>query len=142
MEVLRYFTLTVDPEQHKIWLDPTAGAKTATFGPTASGFTVRIDASHTVSIREDLFKRDIAGEAGLRPGDEILSIDDRPASEFSYYEARDHFRRAGQQLKLRCRRDGREFEVQYEMRFPYQYPPQWPPEKEEFDPNAVPSDEN
>jgi hypothetical protein len=142
MGILRYFTLTVDPQQGLIALQPNAHAGAASFAPDATGFRFRIDASHRMWINNDFFRREVAGEAGLQPGDEVLSIDDRPASQFNFYEARDHFRRAGKQLKLRCRRDGKEFEVQYEMRFPYQYPPQWPPEKEEFDPNAVPSDEN
>jgi hypothetical protein len=140
--LLKHFTLTADLQQEMLWLESNVDARHASFAPSGTGFIIRIDAEHRMWIDSRWFNQHIAGNAGLAIGDEILTIDDRPASKFSYYEARDYFRQAGKQIKLRCRRDGKEFEVQYEMRFPYQYPPQWPPEKEEFDPNAVPSDEN
>ena len=76
----------------------------------------------------------LAGRAGLKPGDEILAIDEKGVDQFRYFDVLTRFSEAGTTLKLKCRRDGKEFEIEYQMEFPYPYPPEWPPEKEEFNP--------
>jgi C-terminal processing protease CtpA/Prc len=47
-----------------------------------------------------------AAAAGVQPGDEILTIQDRPASAFSIGEAREYFEHAVGPQKLTIRRNG------------------------------------
>ena len=68
-----------------------------------------------------------ADSAGIKPGDEILEIDDKPVSDFTFYTATDRFSQVGTSLTLKCTRNGEKpFEATMTLKHRVEYPPKWP----------------
>jgi hypothetical protein len=133
MRLLRFFRMIIDPTAKVVFLDPSPEASTVKFAPNASGFGSSFNREGALIVFGEIDEK-LAGRAGLKPGDEILAIDEKGVDQFRYFDVLTRFSEAGTTLKLKCRRDGKEFEIEYQMEFPYPYPPEWPPEKEEFNP--------
>ncbi len=104
--LLKRFTITFDYSRNKAVFEPNisfdqpfefdhAGLVLGTGGADFSSLTVFMVIAGTP-----------AAAAGTQPGDEILTIQDRPASTFSVGEAREYFEHAVGPQKLSIRRNG------------------------------------
>jgi len=106
-EILKRFTVTFDYENGWMYLQPNetlaepferemSGMAVITGGPGAfDAYTV-----HRVLPGSP------AETADIRVGDELVSVDGRPASELSLPELKEHLRRPGMEVTLTLRRDG------------------------------------
>lgn len=109
---LRYlsrFLIRLDPKQERIYLAPGAAfagpERTATSGLSV----IEIAGRKTVCAVEP---GSAASVAGLRPGDVIISIEDRDAKELNLFEIGEMLTsEVGRSVSLRLRRSDGEFEV-------------------------------
>ena len=112
-EVLRRFTVVFDYARQAIYLEPNA-AFAEPFEYDMLGALLRLDGSHFV------VHRIVAGSAaegvGLEPGDAIVAIDGRPASDVSLEGARRMFRREGGSHALTVRRGEATSEVRVRLK--------------------------
>lgn len=138
MELLRHFDMTIDCPGKRLWMEALPGSDDASFAPGGTGFNFRFDPQHRLLVLENMRSGGPSELAGIKPGDEVVAIDGTSVHGWSYYAVTDRFSQAGTNLRLKCRRNGENFEVEFTLKHRVQYPPDWPPEREEFNPDAAP----
>jgi PDZ domain len=75
----RYVT-SIDYAQHAMWLSPIPGATAPPFNRSGLQLSKKSDGTFTVAF---VYAHSPAAAAGLRSGDRIVSIDGKPASDWS-----------------------------------------------------------
>lgn len=114
--VLRRFKVVFDYSRRRVHLEPaknfadpfefdTSGLGLATEGPSFTALKVARVLPGTP-----------AAEAGLRAGDEIVSVEGRPAGGTRLSDLRERLRRPGQTLQFRVRRGAAELDVELRTR--------------------------
>ena len=121
-----------------IRMETLESADHARFAVRGTDFKAVFHPSGRLFFRDDKYSNGATELSGIKPGDEIIEIDGDSVDQYTFYSVTDRFSKAGTNLHLKCRRDGKEFEVDLVLKHRYQYPPEWPPEPEEFNPDAVP----
>ena len=110
-EVLRRFTITFDYSRKRVYLQ-----KNAFFNQP---FEVDMAGWFVIAAGESLNGRKVflvmndspAAEAGVKEGDEILSVDDHAVSALSLDGLRDLFKQEGATRRVRLARDGKAFDI-------------------------------
>lgn len=103
-ELLRRFTVIFDPQRRRLLLEPNRHFNEP-YEHNMSGIGLRAEGRGGASLT---IHRIIAGspaqEAGLRAGDELESIDGRPASGFTLDALYEMFKKEGREYVFRVRR--------------------------------------
>lgn len=115
-EVLRRFTITFDYSRKRVYLQ-----KNAFF---SLPFEVDMAGWFVIAAGESLKGRKVflvmnespAAEAGVKEGDEILSVDDHAVSALSLDGLRDLFKQEGATRRVRLARDGKAFDIVIRLR--------------------------
>jgi hypothetical protein len=103
-DLLKRFTLTLDYAHQTLWLQPNALAATPEVFDR-SGLWISRAADGGIAIA-DVSSDSAAAAIGLVVGDEIVSIDGRPARSIELYALRERFKGpVGTRFKLRLRGD-------------------------------------
>ena len=103
----------------------------------ASGIDLRFAGADKIVVA-NVRQGYVADEEDILPDDEVISVNGKFPVELSMVEIENLMGRAGNELRLRLRRGGNSFEVDFVTKYPFKYPPDWPPEREEFNPDAAP----
>jgi len=133
MGLIRHLNLTVDAKSRRIWIEPGPTAQTASFAPGATGYFFRFDGDGKLMVLPNMRPGGPGELAGIQPGDEIITIDGKPAADFTIYEVTDRFSQAGTSLTLTCKRDGKLFDSKLELKHRIAYPPKWSEQKDAGD---------
>ena len=103
-EVWRRFKIIFDYARERVILEPNAHL-TEAFVTDASGLSLTGEGpDHNIATVRGVLADSPAAEAGLREGDQIGAIDDKPTSGMSLKQVRDEFKREGQECSLRIKR--------------------------------------
>jgi hypothetical protein len=111
--ILRRFTVIFDYSRRQIILEPNA-AFNDPFEFDMSGIVMVSEGASFKVYR--LLANSPASESGLREGDIILAIDERPTAELTLEEARQLFKEAGRERLLRIRRGAEQMEIRLKLR--------------------------
>ncbi|HEV8449647.1 MAG TPA: aspartyl protease family protein [Gemmatimonadaceae bacterium] len=109
--ILRRFTVFLDYQGKRMIFEPNATLHDA-FEADMSGMLLRLNDSLTTIIVETVAEGSPASEAGVRPGDEVVSVDGVPGSQKLLGELRDRLRKPGERIALVVRRGGEEKRVE------------------------------
>jgi hypothetical protein len=104
-EILRRFTVFLDYQDKRMILEPGPGIGEP-FEADMSGTNLVMNDSLTAIIVAHVAPSSPASDAGLVPGDTIVSVDDEPASPLVFRRLRMRFRREGERIVLTIRRGG------------------------------------
>jgi hypothetical protein len=108
---LRRFTVTIDYPRRSMWLEPNSSFGQP-FNADMSGLTIYWTATPADTLHVSNVAEGSPGDvAGVRAGDRLLSINERPAALLGIDEIRELLRGDGERRKLRLLRDGRELEL-------------------------------
>jgi S1-C subfamily serine protease len=114
--VLRRFTITFDYSRKQAYLQPNAALKQP-FEFDHAGFIMASYGAEFSGLKIFMVIGDTpAAAAGLRDGDEILTIDGKPASSFGLDGARAYFERETGTRTLTVRRGEQTLTVQVQLR--------------------------
>jgi PDZ domain len=106
MDVLRRFTLTLDPARKRLFLEKNA-AFPESFDYDASGLHVQPQGADLTTLEVRRVRPGSPGaEAGIRAGDVILAVDSRPIAEITPFGVRGLFRKDGKEYALSILREG------------------------------------
>lgn len=106
--ILERCTVILDYERGHIFLEPNPRFETAFFGPM-SGMRLTTGGRgnwHTFTIT-NVIAGSPADEVGVKPGDTIVSVDGKPATDFLKRNLVAMFREEGRTIRLGFSRDGR-----------------------------------
>ena len=109
--ILERFTVTIDYPGKQMIFEPQDDYKRA-FRQNWSGISFEAGGRgdwHSFRVW-DVMPDSPGGKAGIAVGDELVSIDGRPASEFTVATLRDYLMDRQGSTMLVCRREGKEFE--------------------------------
>src|SRR5262249_32950819 len=82
-EILRRFKVTLDYSQQRMWLEAN-GHLAEPFPSDMSGIEFDSSGENCRIFKvTDIAENSPASEAGIQPGDEIVAIDERPASQYT-----------------------------------------------------------
>lgn len=109
--ILRRFTLFLDYQGKRMIFEPNATLHDA-FEADMSGMLLRLNDSLTTIVVETVAQGSPASEAGVRPGDELVSADGVPGSQKLLGELRDRLRKPGERIALVVRRGGEERRIE------------------------------
>ena len=112
--LLSRFNLVFDFHRQRLYIEPNNSfalpfdyAMTGfDMGPFSAGYSV-IRRVHDLSP---------AAEAGLRAGDKILRVNDKPVREYDFFDLRSLFKQNGATVNLMIERDGEERNVSLVLR--------------------------
>lgn len=105
-EALRRFTVTLDYQSKRVLLKPNSSLREP-FETDLSGIELMTSPGDFEEIRIKKIRNGFpAADAGLREGDVIVSINDRPAADFNLDEWARMLRRDGKSYMLGIRRNG------------------------------------
>ncbi len=116
-EVLRRFKVVFDYSRKQMILEPNANFSEP-YEFDMSGMFVMTDAERfdLIQVREVL-QASPAFDAGIRPGDVIAAVDDRPAAQLGLDRVRRMFKeREGKEYLLRVRRGDRSLQFKIQLR--------------------------
>jgi C-terminal processing protease CtpA/Prc len=86
MAALGYFNLTIDYPQNQIYLEPRhETAKSAKYGYRASGLELTKDVQDRFVVL-GVIAGSPAEKAGIAAGDEIFSVDGKPAADMALFD--------------------------------------------------------
>ena len=111
--ILRRFKVILDYSRRQMILEPNA-ARNDPFEFDMSGIVMVSEGLAFKVYR--LLANSPASEIGLREGDIILAIDERPTSELTLEEARQLFKEAGRERLLQVRRGTEQLEFRLRLR--------------------------
>jgi predicted aspartyl protease len=116
-EILRRFTVVFDYPHQRMILDPNS-TSTAPYEFDMSGLFITASGEPSKEFTVySVIENSPAGQAGLRVGDIIQAIDERPASSFTLEQVRQLLRESnGQEHSVTVRRNGNDFTVQLQLR--------------------------
>lgn len=113
--LLERFKVTLDYDRRKIWLEP--GAK---YGEREgfSRFGAQLTKHGDTMVIGQMLAKSPAAEAGLREGDEVLSVDGRAVGSLDPDRLEDRFEtgKVGEKVAVVVRRDGKEKKVTVKLR--------------------------
>jgi len=69
----------------------------------------------SIVLVDDVNPKTPAAEAGVRGGDIITAIDNRPVKDFTLEQIREMFRQDGREYLLKLKRDGTEVQVKIKL---------------------------
>ncbi|MCI0349467.1 MAG: PDZ domain-containing protein [Acidobacteriales bacterium] len=105
-EILRRFTAIFDYSRKRMILEPNA-ALDEPYEHDMSGLFLLAEGKVVKTIKAHrVFANSPAAEAGLREGDVIVAIDDKPAQELTLNQLKQMFRQEGREYALSVRRNG------------------------------------
>jgi hypothetical protein len=106
-DLLKRFTVTLDYAHRTLWLQPNAlAARPEVFDRSGLWIARAPDLGIEVA---DVATQSPAAAAGLTPGDEIVSVNGKPAEGVALYDLRERFKGAvGERFVLRVRSKGAE----------------------------------
>jgi membrane-associated protease RseP (regulator of RpoE activity) len=106
-EILRRFKVTFDYPHHRMILETNAAFR-APYEFDMSGLFITSDGAAFKAFKVyNVIKDSPGAQAGIREGDVIAAIDDRPASDFTLEQIRQMFKEnEGKEHKLTVKRDG------------------------------------
>jgi predicted aspartyl protease len=114
-QIFRRFKLIVDLSHRRIIFEPNR-ALNDPFEADMSGLELVADDPDLSSyLIDDVEPNTPATEAGIKGGETIIAIDDRPASEFRLEEIRRMFQNEGEHI-LTLKRDGQTIKVNLKLR--------------------------
>ena len=113
--ILRRFTLFLDYQGKRMIFEPNASLHEP-FEADMSGMLLRLNDSLTTIVVETVAQASPASEAGIQPGDEIVSVNGVPGSQKLLGELRDRLRKPGERVVLVLRRNGEEKRVEFVTR--------------------------
>ena len=137
MQILRRFRLAINFLDKSLWCQPRVGGSPQAISPNASGIDLRFAGADKIVVA-NVRQGYVADEEDILQDDEVISVNGKFPVELSMVEIENLMGRAGNKLRLRLRRGGNSFEVDFVTKYPFKYPPNWPPEREEFNPDAAP----
>jgi membrane-associated protease RseP (regulator of RpoE activity) len=115
-EILRRFKTIFDYSRRRMILEPNAQFSEP-FEIDMSGMKLLADADdHSIVLVDDVVPNSPAAEAGVRGGDIIMAIDNRPAKEFTLEQIRQMFKQDGREYLLNLKRDGKEVRAKIKLR--------------------------
>jgi predicted aspartyl protease len=115
-QIFRRFKLIVDLSRRRIVFQPNSSL-TEPFEADMSGLELVADGDDLATyVIDDLEPGTPATEAGIKGGETLLTIDGRPASEFSLEEIRRMFMYDGREYDLTLKRDTETIHVKLKMR--------------------------
>jgi hypothetical protein len=109
--ILRRFTLFLDYQGKRMIFEPNATLHDP-FDADMSGMLLRLNDSLTTIVVETVAQGTPASDAGLFPGDEVVSVDGIPGSQKLLGELRDRLRKPGERVTLVVRRGGEEKRIE------------------------------
>lgn len=115
-DLLRRFTVILDYHAHKMKLIPNAHFKEP-YEVDMSGLELWTEANNFKKIKIKRVQANFpAARAGLREGDEIVSVNDHPASEFDIDRLVRMFKQVGKVYRLKVRRSDQVITTKLKMR--------------------------
>jgi len=102
--LLSRFNFTYDYPHHRMFLEPNHRFMDP-FDHDMSGLEMRRNGGDHLEVLR-VHPNSPADKAGIRPGDWIMRIDDRPAADYDVWELRPYLRREGSIVKLSVKHDG------------------------------------
>jgi predicted aspartyl protease len=109
--ILRRFTVFLDYQNKRMIFEPNATLHDA-FEADMSGLLLRLDDSLTTIAVATVAAGSPAAEAGIVPGDEIVSVDGVAGSQKLLGELRERLRKPGERVLLVVRRNGQERRIE------------------------------
>jgi predicted aspartyl protease len=113
--ILRRFTLFLDYQGKRMIFEPNATLHEP-FEADMSGMLLRLNDSLTTIIVETVAPATPASDAGILPGDEIVSVDGVPGGQKLLGELRDRLRKPGEKVTVVLRRKGGEKRIEFVTR--------------------------
>jgi predicted aspartyl protease len=115
-ELLRRFKVIIDYSLKRIVIEPRVDLAEP-FEASLSGAGIAAEGVDykTFKVRA-VIENSPASEAGLRAGDIITKIDNKPASEFTFEQLRKMFRQEGREYLLEIKRDDKTQQVKLKLR--------------------------
>jgi len=115
-EILRRFRTIFDYSRKRMILEPNA-LFSEPFEIDMSGMELLADGDDpSIVLVDDVKPKSPAAEAGVRGGDIITAIDNRPVKDFTLEQIREMFRQDGREYLLKLKRDGTEVQVKIKLR--------------------------
>ena len=115
-EILRRFRTIFDYSRKRMILEPNA-LVSEPFEIDMSGMELLADGDYfSIVLVDDVKPKSPAAEAGVRGGDIITAIDNRPVKDFTLEQIREMFRQDGREYLLKLKRDGTEVQVKIKLR--------------------------
>lgn len=112
--LLSRFNLIFDYTKQRLIIEPNGKFNDA-FEYDMSGFSTRRSRDDLVEI-DRIYDKSPAGDAGLKTGDQVISIDGKPIKDIDFFELQSLMRQEGKTIRLVVNRDGREREVSLMLR--------------------------
>jgi hypothetical protein len=109
--ILRRFTVFLDYQDKRMIFEPNATMHDA-FEADMSGMLLRLDDSLTTIVVETVAPGSPAAEAGIAPGDEIVSADGVAGSQKLLGELRERLKKPGDRVLFVVRRGGEEKRIE------------------------------
>jgi membrane-associated protease RseP (regulator of RpoE activity) len=115
-EILRRFRTIFDYSRKRMILEPNV-LISEPFEIDMSGMELLADGDDlSIVLIDDVKPKSPATEAGVRGGDIITAIGNRPVKEFTLEQIREMFRQDGREYLLKLKRDGIEVQVKIKLR--------------------------
>lgn len=115
-EIFRRFKMAVDLSRRRIILEPNQALAEA-FEVDMSGIELVADGEDfSIFLVDEVEKSSPAGEAGVRGGDRLVTIEERPVSEFTLAQIRRMFMQDGKSYLLGLRREDQLLKVRLKLR--------------------------
>lgn len=114
--IMRRFKLIFDYSRQRMILEPNKNYSEP-FEYDMSGLALVTNSPLFKSVRvQRVIDNSPASEAGIKPDDEIISVNGRPASEYRLMRLREMFREEGRVYELRLKRGDQEMTVKLKTR--------------------------
>ena len=107
-DLLKHFTFTIDYPHERLLLRPNAAFGSPFEYDMSGALVMSKDAKFDRIVISNVIAGSPAAEAGLMKGDELLSIDGKPAAELRLEDVKVMFRQPEKSYTLRLMRDGKE----------------------------------
>ncbi len=115
-EIFRRFKTIFDYSRQRMILEPNA-LFSEPFEIDMSGMDLVADGDDfSIVLVDDVNPKSPAAEAGVRGGDIITAIDNRPAKEFTLEQIRQMFRQDGREYLLNLKRNGKTVQAKLKLR--------------------------
>jgi len=124
MLLLDRFPIALDFPNKRYYVKPISPTHIEEFPVSASGVGYVFRTSKSLFV-ETVEGNSPGAEAGIRVGDEILSLEGKSPLEFSRKDIQMLFAQAGETVHLGMKRDGEPFDVELILRHDFEYPPKW-----------------
>jgi len=115
-EVLHRFTLTFDYSRKRVYLQKNIFFNRPFDIDMAGWFVIAAEPSLNGRKVFLVMNDSPAADAGVKEGDEIISVDNRAVSTISLDGLRKMFKQSGANRRVRLRRDGKEFDILINLR--------------------------